>query len=214
MLVSGVNVPPLFILISKLRLHSPVKTIQNDMALVGIIQAFWCQFNLKLDPHYALAKSIQWLFLPSKKSNIFNEKYWKVFEALVETKTQGGKVIKAPDFVHTKALRMCVTPRALTASGIHEVKLRVRNSLLAAKMFGGADNAWYDKLKDELIYDCAKWSNTYPKSIHDLISLRNVCQTGIERNWFPVLKIPEHWWSHQPYECIPDWDWNELIPRP
>ena len=70
------------------------------IALIRIIQALSCQFNSKLDSHYALTQSLWWLLLYVQKPTFSNEDYHKDFEALVKTiKTQWGKYVEAPGLV-------------------------------------------------------------------------------------------------------------------
>ena len=53
-------------------------------------------------------------------------------------------------------------------------------------MLGEANNMRYDKLKDKLVNDFTKGSNTYPQSTDKLLSFMNVYHTRVKKNCFLV----------------------------
>ena len=90
--------------------------------------------------------------------------------------------------VQTKAPKDCAIPGASTPDKIQTTKTKVRNQLLVLIMLGGVNNARYGKLKDKLVNDFAKGSNTYPQTTDELLSLMNINCTGVKMNCFLVPK--------------------------
>ena len=57
---------------------------------------------------------------------------------------------------------------------------------MAAMMLGGAINVKYSKLKDKLVNNFVKGSNTCPQCTDELLSLMNVYCTGVKKKCFLV----------------------------
>ncbi len=158
-----------------------IRTAQDPIALLKLIQSLCCSYDAKTQSVTATVASHKKLFTYYQKEGVDNHKYYQEFCTHVETlKTYGG--IRAigitPHFLSVKLAELAKAGTISSATYPTDDKrmkaiLLVRDEFLGCLMLSSANKDRYTALKSDLHNQYGFGTDLYPKSPDQCLSLLN-----------------------------------------
>ena len=158
-----------------------IRTAQDPIALLKLIQSLCCSYDAKTQSVMATVASHKKLFTYYQKEGIDNHKYYQEFCAHVETlETYGGigAIGITPLFLTNKLSELAKAGIISSAtSPTDDERMRaihlVRDEFLGCLMLSGANRDCYAALKADLHNQYGFGTDLYPKSPDQCLSLLN-----------------------------------------
>jgi hypothetical protein len=160
---------------------SAIRSNQDVIALLKLVQSFCCSYNAKTQSVMATVASNKRLFTYYQRDRVDNHTYHREFLAHVETlKTYRGLGVVGvvPIFLDAKIKELAATGSIVNAAAPTDAKRAlaistVREEYLTALMLSGAHRDCFSDLQTDLKNQYGYGDNCYPKTVDTCLSLLN-----------------------------------------
>lgn len=186
-----------------------IRSTQDVLALLKLIQGFCCSFDTKTQGMMATVEAHKRAYLYFQKDGIDNQTYHREFMAHIETiETYGGfgAIGVVPSILETTLKAMEAEGTIADADNPTQADLKkatekVREEYLAALFLSGANSARYESLREHLSNLYAMGDDKYPKTVVACLAMLDRYSNKATARGRPHLKPPAPV-KHEPDDVV------------